>query len=143
MAKKKRKQKAIPCFTFNQESLRLAQEALKLAERTLEGLERRPLPPEIVSKRGVFAREVLQNVRGKLEIMRQSVGLMCLTTFDYNECLLLATAMTLYINDLLLFTPVSAQRAKKVKQCQRIEQHMLGEIQKTGIAVEQKSRTQD
>lgn len=141
MAKKKRQKHTLPCFTFNQESLELTQAALKFTERVFEGMERRPLLPETTPERVALTRETLQSVKGKLEAMRVDIGMICLTAFDYNECVIILAAMTLYSNE-LIFTPASAQRASKLRQCHYIGKYMVDEIAKTGVAIRM-SKTHD
>lgn len=111
MSRKKRKQ-PIHCFTFSPEMIQLAQEAMKLFARSLARAEGQ-------SEKIAFAKDTMQQVEGKLGAMRASVGTMCLTAFDYNEKLVIATAIRLYMVDLRTAS-VSSQRERELKRCQRI-----------------------
>jgi hypothetical protein len=69
----------------------------------------------------------MQQVNGKLEAMRASGGLMCLTTFDYNEKIVLAAAIRLSILDLLA-VPFDMKRQKELQQCRLIERFALDHL---------------
>ena len=60
----------------------------------------------------------------KLDTMKMSVGAICLTTFDSNEKLVIATAIQLYTLDLLEI-PSHAGDEKKLRQCRQIMQFVL------------------
>jgi hypothetical protein len=118
MTRKKRKQKKyIPVFVFTLETITIAQKAMRLFEQSLGRVENQAVKVE-------FAAETMQQVNGKLEAIRTSVGLMCLTTFDYNEKIVLAAAVQLYILDLLA-VPFDTRRQRELQQCWQIEQFAL------------------
>lgn len=123
MGQKKRKQKkqhATPCFVFTLEMVTLAQKALRLFEQSLGRVESQPAKVE-------FAAETMRHINGKLETMRASVGLMNLTTFDYNEKIVLAAAIQLYTLDLLA-VPLDARRQRELQQYQHIERFALDHL---------------
>ncbi|HEU5377872.1 MAG TPA: hypothetical protein VFV38_20805 [Ktedonobacteraceae bacterium] len=130
MTRKKKKKRHPPVFVFTLEMIRIAQEAMKLFEQSFPCVD---LP----SSKTTFARETMQQVTGKLEAMSLSVGAVCLTTFDYNEKLVLAAAIRLYIFDLLA-TPSTAQQERKLERSRRIERFALEHLQ-----VEHLRTTQD
>lgn len=122
MTRKKKKMKGYtPVFIFTQETIRIAREAMKLFEQSLQETEIQP-------SKMLFARETMQRVNGKLEAMGLSVGALCLTTFDYNEKLVLAAAIRLFILDLLA-TPSTAQRERTLQKCRQIEFFALDNLQ--------------
>lgn len=122
MARNQRQQRtgSIPVFVFTSETICITQEAMKLFEQFLQRTESRPA-------KIAFAKETMKQVNGKLDAMSMSVGLMCLTTFDYNEKIILATAIRLYILD-LLSTPLSSQREKELRKCRQIERFALDNL---------------
>lgn len=109
---KKRQSQRIHCFTFSPEMIHLIQEAMKLFAQALAKGEGQP-------EKVAFARETMQQVKHKLDAMRASVGVMCLTGFDYNEKMVIATAIRLYMVDLRAAS-ASCQRERELKRCQRI-----------------------
>lgn len=121
MKRKKRKQKKhTPYFVFTPETITITQKAMRLFEQSLG---RAGSPPAKME----FAAETMQQINGKLEAMRTSVGLICLTTFDYNEKIVLAAAIQLYALDLLA-VPLNARRQKELQQCQHIERFALDHL---------------
>ena len=66
----------------------------------------------------------MQQVNSKLAAMATSVGMMCLTSFDYNEKMVLAAAIQLYMLDLLVAS-ASSQREKELQRCQQIMRFAL------------------
>lgn len=106
-----------PVFVLTPESLAIAQQALKEFEQALQRTKGEPV-------RVAFAREVMQIVRDKLTALGTATGVPCLTTFDYNEKIVLATAMQLYRLALQAEQPTE-QRASKLHACQCIEQFAL------------------
>lgn len=128
--KKKEKKAYTPVFVFTLEMVHIAQEAMTLFEQPLQRAENQP-------SNMAFARETMQRVNSKLEAMSLSVGTLCLTTFDYNEKLVLGAAIRLYILDLLA-TPSTAQQERKLKRSRQIERFALEHLQ-----IEQGRRTQD
>ncbi len=114
MTRKRRKQrKQTPCFVFTLETIAIAQKAMKLFEQSLGRIASQSAKVE-------FAAETMRQVNSKLEAMRTSADLMCLTTFDYNEKIVLAAAIRLYIVELLA-TPFGSQRQRELQQCRGIE----------------------
>lgn len=99
-------------FTFSPETVKLLQEAMKLFAQSLVRAEGQP-------EKAAFASEMVQQVNEKLAAMRASVGVMCLTKFDYNEKLVIATAIQFYMLEEKAVT-VNSQREKELKRCQQI-----------------------
>jgi hypothetical protein len=121
MKRKKRKQKKhTPYFVFTLETITTAQKAMRLFEQPLGRVEGQPAKVE-------FAAETMQQVNGKLERMRTLVGLMCLTPFDYNEKIVLAAAIQLYILNLLA-APFDMRSQKELRQCRQIERFALDNL---------------
>lgn len=116
--KRKKKKRYIPCFTFTLETIQVTQKALKLFEQSLQQADHQR--PKVA-----FAEETLNQVKGKLEAMSTSVGLMCLATFDYNEKLVIATAIQLYTFD-LLSDPFHSQRERELQKCRQIAPFRAG-----------------
>jgi hypothetical protein len=118
MTRKKKRKDSTPsprCIVLTPEMIRLTQEALKLFE---EHLRRANSQDEKVT----FAAEEMERVKSKLDAMRTSVGRMVLTTFDYNEKVLLVAAIQMYSYDLSLL-PSNPKREKELKQCRQIAAH--------------------
>jgi hypothetical protein len=92
--KHKNRKPQLHCFVFTPETIKLTQEAMKLFAQSLTGAENQPA-------KAAFARGMMQQVNGKLAAMASSVGVMCLTNFDYNEKIVVATAIQLYMLDLI------------------------------------------
>ncbi len=120
MTRKKRKKKHYtPCFVFTRETITLTQKALGLFEQPLERANHQ-------NEKVAFAEETMQRVKGKLAAMKQSVGLLCVTTFDYNEKIIITEAIRLYVLDLLSL-PSDARRARQLHQCYQIATHFAVE----------------
>lgn len=119
MRKKKRKNdtSSPPCFVFTPETVTLTQKALNLFEQSLQRADHQR--PKVA-----FAEETMNRVKGKLDAMSTSVGLMCLTTFDYNEKIIIAAAIQLYTFD-LLSTPSHSQRERELQKCRQIARFAL------------------
>lgn len=116
--RKRRPQKQpIRCFVFTPEMVTLAQEAMNLFAQALTRAENQPA-------KVAFAGEMMQQVNDKLAAMAASVGAMCLTSFDYNEKLVIATAIQLYMLDLIAVS-TSAQRGKELQRCRQIMRFAL------------------
>lgn len=120
MARKKHKKRVAPCFVFTQETVELVLKAMKLFEQSLHRVES-------WSSKVMFAEETMQQVNGKLDAMKTSVGVICLTTFDYNEKIVLAAAIRLYTLD-LISAPADAQRDKELQKCRQIEHFALAHL---------------
>jgi hypothetical protein len=128
--KRKKKKRSIPCFTFTLETIQITQKALKLFEQSLQRVDHQR--PKVA-----FAEETMNQVKGKLEAMSTSVGLMCLTTFDYNEKIVIATAIQFYTLD-LLSAPFHSQREKELQKCRQIAR-----FAQDNLKLEQRRTTQD
>jgi hypothetical protein len=120
MTRKKRKKNYTPCFVFTLETISIAQRAMKLFEQSLQRVENQ-------RAKVAFAEETMQQVNGKLDTMKISVGAICLTAFDYNEKIVLAAAIHLYIVD-LLSVPSDTQRQRELQQCQQIKRFALDRL---------------
>jgi hypothetical protein len=94
--------KSRPYFSFSPTTITIAQQAMKLFEQSLR---RSTSQPEIIA----FAEKMQQQVNGKLERMRKPVSMTTITAFDYNEKIVLSTAIQLYIAHLLFASPHSHQ----------------------------------
>lgn len=129
--KRKAKKRYIPCFAFTPETITLTLEALKLFEQSLQRADHQRL-------KVAFAEETMNQVKGKLDTMITSIGLMCLTTFDYNEKIVIATSIQIYTLDLSFF-PSNPQRARKLQQCRKIAAYFAPGNRK----IEQQRTTQD
>lgn len=123
MARKKpRRQRHIriaPCFVFTPETITLLEKAIALFEMPLTRADHQ-------REQVVFAEETVQRVKAKLVSMKQSVGEICLTTFDYNEKIVVRHALLLYSIDLLEASP-GAQQAWELRQCRRISMYFTNE----------------
>jgi hypothetical protein len=104
-------------FTFSPEMIHVTQQAMKLLVPLLARAEGQ-------SEKVAFANETVQQVKSKLDAMRASVGTMCLTGFDYNEKLVIAAAIQLYMVDLRAAS-ASSQREREMRRCQRIMRFAL------------------
>jgi hypothetical protein len=89
MKRKKKKKRYIPCFAFTPATIQIIQKALRLFEQSLQQADQQR--PKVA-----FAEETMHRVKSKLDAMSASVGQMCLTTFDDNEKIVIATAIQLY-----------------------------------------------
>jgi hypothetical protein len=119
MSRKHRNRRRQPfrCFTFSPETVKLLQQAMKLFAQSLGRAEAQ-------AEKLVFAREVIQQVNEKLDAMWTSVGVMCLTRFDYNEKIVIAAAIQLYMLELMAVS-VSPQREKELQRCQQLMRFAL------------------
>ena len=120
---KRKKKRSMPCFVFTPETIQVTQEALNIFEQSLQREDRQR--PKVA-----FAEETMNQVKDKLEEMSTSVGLMCLTTFDYNEKIVLVAAIQLYIFD-LNFLSSTPQSVKKLQQCRKIVTYFSSSMHKT------------
>ena len=110
--KKKKWSRSSPCFAFTSETITLTQKALNIFEHSLQRTDTQH--PNVA-----FAEETIQGVKGKLDAMSTSIGLLCLTTFDYNEKMVIVTAIQLYALDLYLL-PATSQRARELQRCHKL-----------------------
>ncbi|HEU5384026.1 MAG TPA: hypothetical protein VFV38_52190 [Ktedonobacteraceae bacterium] len=106
-------------FAFTLETLTLTEEAIRFFEQPLQRADHR-------DARVMFAKETIKRIQEKLDKMKQSVGLMCLVSFDYNEKILLIQALRLY-SFALLSLPWNARQAREMRQCQRIAAYFEAE----------------
>jgi hypothetical protein len=116
--KKKRKRTSLAspsCFVFTPETVRMTQEALQRLEQPLSRADHQ-------DGKVAFAAEEMERIKAKLDIMRTSVGRMVLTTFDYNERIMLVAAIQMYSVD-LRSQPSTPRREKELKQCRQITAH--------------------
>ncbi|HEU5383351.1 MAG TPA: hypothetical protein VFV38_48745 [Ktedonobacteraceae bacterium] len=109
---RKRKKRQPGCFVFSPEMVTLLQEAMKLFAQALTRAEDQ-------SEKVAFAREMMQQINGKLDAMSISVGATCLMSFDANEKVVIATAIQLYLFDVVA-VPEHSQRAKEFERCQHL-----------------------
>jgi hypothetical protein len=113
MTRKKRlKKKLIACFAFTLETITLTEEALKLIEEPLQRADHQ-------DTKVLFAAATMKRIKDKLTRMKQSFGLMCLTSFDYNEKVLMIQVLREY-SRLLASLPATDRQAREIRQCQRI-----------------------
>jgi hypothetical protein len=116
MSRKKQKP-PLRYFTFSPEMVQLTQKAMKELAQSLARAEGQ-------AEKVAFAEETIQQVKSKLDAMRASVGTMCLTGFDYNEKIVIAAAVQLYMVDLRAAS-ASSQREREMRRCQRIMRFAL------------------
>lgn len=113
MRRRKRKQpKRAPCFVLTPETIMLTQQALQRFEAPLGQANDQ-------EAKVAFAQETLQQIKGKLEAMKQSIGALCLITFDANEKVILTAALRLYLLELIA-APRSPRRAKALSACYKL-----------------------
>lgn len=121
MTRSKKKKRRVPCFTFTPVTLHITQRAMKLFEQALRRAKDRPA-------RVAFAEEIMRRVNDKLATMSQSAGLITgPTAFDYNERIVLATAIHLYVVDLLA-APSPVRREEELAPCRQIERFALDNL---------------
>src|SRR5579875_3852115 len=110
--KKRKKKRQTAIFAFTLKTIKLTEEAIKLLDQPLQRADHR-------DTKVVFAEETMQQVKNKLNTMKQSVGLMCLTSFDYNEKVLMIQALRAY-GHLLASLPMHDRQSRQIRQCHRI-----------------------
>ena len=103
--KKRKKEQYTPCFVFTSETITLTQKALELFEQPLKRANHQ-------DAKVVFAKETMRQVKVKLAAMKQSVDQLHITTFDYNEKIIICQAIRLYELDLLAL-PADTRRADR------------------------------
>jgi hypothetical protein len=126
MSRKKNKHPLTPYFVFTLEAVNIAQKAMRLFEQSLQ--QAGSQPPKVA-----FAEEIIQQVNGKLDAMKVSVGAICLTPFDYNEKIVLAAAIHLYTVNLFA-GPSDSQRQRELHTCQQIKRFALDRLMEEGGA---------
>lgn len=119
--KKKQEHRQAPVFVFTPQGVTLAQEAMALFEQALQRVQDDPV-------RIAFARETMVLVKGKLAAPGTSDGRSHLITFDYNEKIVLTTALHLVMGELLA-SPPTPQRASKLHECERMQQFALDHLE--------------
>ncbi|HET8843006.1 MAG TPA: hypothetical protein VFN35_16200 [Ktedonobacteraceae bacterium] len=122
--KRQRKMVLTPCFVFTPETITLAEKAIALFEAALGRAHHQ-------KKKVAFAEETILEVKAKLANMKQSVGETLLTTFDYNEKVVITQALRMYSLDLLSMPP-GTKRDRELRQCRHIS---------SGLSVATKSPT--
>ncbi|HEU5377674.1 MAG TPA: hypothetical protein VFV38_19795 [Ktedonobacteraceae bacterium] len=127
--KKKQETREMPVFLLTPQGVALAQEAMELFERALQRVRDDPV-------RVAFARETIRLVNGKLAALRTPTGARSLTAFDYNEKIVLATALHLVMGELLA-RPPTPQREEKLQECERIQRFALEHLEITPRRVTQ------
>lgn len=119
MTRKKRKRqrhrRIAPCFVFTPETITLLEKAIALFEAPLSRADHK-------EEKIAFAEETVQHIKAKLANMKQLVGEMCLTTFDYNEKVIIRQSLLLYSLE-LLEKPSGPRQRKELQQCRRIAMH--------------------
>ena len=114
--RKRKKGTTPPVFVFTPASIQVTQKAMKVFERLLQQSTN-------IHEKMDFAREIMKSVNDKL-----SAGHQCITTFDYNEKLVIATAIQQYILE-SLFMPLSTEQQQELRICRRVEQFALDNLQ--------------
>ena len=117
MTRKKKKQTYTPCFIFTPEMILVTQEALKAFEQPLGRADHQR--PKVQ-----FAEETVRRIKGKLDALSTPAGQMRLTAFDYNERVVITTAIQLYMLELMAVS-VSPQREKELQRCQQLMRFAL------------------
>ncbi len=112
---KNRKRVSPAVFVFTVETVNLTLKAVVLFEQPLQRANH-------LDERVVFIEETLQSVKRKLELMKESVGVACLTGFDYNEKIIIRQSMLLYAIE-LLEKPPTPERATELRQSRVIATH--------------------
>ena len=119
MTRKKRKHqrnsRIAPCFVFTPETATLVEKAIAVFEEPLSRADHK-------EGKIAFAEETVQQIKAKLIRMKQSVGEICLTTFDYNEKIIIRQSLLMYSIDLLEKLP-GPRQTKELQQCRRIAMH--------------------
>ncbi len=114
---KNRRRQPIRSFIFSPETVKLLQEAMKVFSQSFSQVEEQ-------SEKIAFASKMIQQVNEKLAAMLASVGVLTVTTFDYNEKLVIAAAIQFYMLEEKAAT-VYSQREKEMKRCQQIMRFAL------------------
>lgn len=101
-----------PFFIFSPATVTIAQGAMKLFEQNLQRVKSQPSTL-------AFAEKTVQQVNGKLDMMSKTVTRAYIITFDYNEKLVLLTAIQLYASNLLA-APAHPQRESELASCRQL-----------------------
>jgi hypothetical protein len=101
-----------PVFVFTPVSIQVTQKAMQLFEQSLQRAKS-------ASEKIAFSRTVMERVNEKLHLMSSSAGLLRLTTFDYNEKIVIAAAIKQY-EVAILFNPLTAEKRKELRVCKQI-----------------------
>ena len=112
MTRRKKPKRSIPYFTFTPATIKITQDALKLFEQSLQRTDHQHPKKE-------FAKETMKQVNSKLDTMSQCASLLYLTTFDYNERVVITAAIHLYTIN-LMSSPSCPEREEELAKCQQI-----------------------
>lgn len=110
--KKRRSTTYAPFFTFTPQMIYVVQKGLRLLEAPLEHAN-------ICDVKVAFAQETMVQVKGKLSALLASACTAHTTTFDYNEKIMITSAVQLY-SLFLVGRPPSEQRAKELQDCYQL-----------------------
>ena len=114
MGRKKRfKKRRIVTFVFTLETITTVKQALKLLRAQID------VHTSDGDDKVAFAAKTIQSVTTKLEGMEQSIGRLCLTSFDYNEKVILIQAIRMYVA-YLFSTRESNGRSKELQRCYQL-----------------------
>ena len=108
------------CLVFTSETVDITREAIARLERMLERT-----PP--LDSKTAFAVEVVQQIKGKLEMMSM-LERELLIPFDHNEKILLVAALQMYGVDLGRMPP-GPERKRKWEQCRQMMAYFAPERQ--------------
>ena len=121
MARSRKKKAHIPkapILVLDQARVHLISEAIALFEQPLQRADHS-------DERVVFAAETIQGLKHKLQMMQEADGRPYLTTFDYNEKIIILQAILLYTFD-LIGKPKTPQLEQKRRHCRAISQALQG-----------------
>ncbi|MGH2509427.1 MAG: hypothetical protein ACRDHZ_18775 [Ktedonobacteraceae bacterium] len=107
-------------FAFTPAMIRITQDALTLFAQSLQ----RVAHPDAKT---AFATATMQQVKEKLDTLSQTCQAHYLTTFDYNEKIIIATAIQLYTLDVLV-TPTYPQHDLILEMCRQIACFARGKL---------------
>ena len=105
-----------PILLLDQSRVRLISEAIALFEQPLQRADHS-------DRRVAFAAETVQGLKHKLQMMQEEDGRPYLTTFDYNEKIILRQAILLYMLE-LREKPDSPQRKRALQRCRSITRYL-------------------
>lgn len=103
-----------PVFVFTPASLQVTQKAMQIFEQSLQHATS-------ASEKIAFSRTMMERVNKKLHLMSTSVGVLSLTTFDYNENIVIAAAIKQYELE-IMFDPPTAKKREELRLCAQIAQ---------------------
>lgn len=114
--KKKKRVKSAPCFTLTPQMIAVVQKGLRLLEQPLEHAD-------TYDGKIAFAQETMVRVKGKLTMLLASAGTGHTTTFDYNEKVMITSAVQLY-SMILVVRPSSERQAKELQACYLVASYL-------------------